>query len=264
MKEPQTELLPAEKQPTYQPAGQALATRESQAIDVRRQPTVADMLQAVVERGITNENVAALEKLTDLYERMQARDAEKAFATAFNALQSEMPTIVASSVIPNRGKYERFEDVMRQIGPLLARHGFTVSFSMDFKENRVLEACHLTHVGGFTRTNSFAVRVSGKADSETQADCKAATTAKRNALCNALNIVIRQDCLNEEDDAGMEGDPNDFVTKEQAGELEHRAKLTNSNIPAFLKCAGATKFSDIPANRYDELDRMLTRKEQGR
>lgn len=258
------ELLPPENQPHYQPPANAVATREAAPLAVRPQPTVADMLQAVVERGITNENVAALEKLTDLYERMQARDAEKAFATAFNKLQSELPTIVASSVIPNRGKYERFEDVMRQIGPVLHRNGFTVSFSMDFKENRILETCHLTHVGGFTRTNSFAVRVSGKADSETQADCKAATTAKRNALLNCLNIVIRQDCFQDDSDAAMEGDPSAFVTAEQAEELERRVQLTNSNVAAFLSLAGAKKFAEIPANRYAELDGLLRRKEQGR
>lgn len=257
------ELLP-EKQSHYDPNAKttALATREAQPLDVtRREPSVADMLQAVVERGITNENLQALEKLTDLYERMEEKKAERGFAAAFNALQAEMPVIVASSVIPNRGKYERFEDVMRQIGPLLNKHGFTVSFTMDFKENRVLETCHLTHVGGHTRTNTFAVRVSGKADSETQADCKAATTAKRNALLNALNIVIRQDCLNEEHDASMEGGN---ITQAQAEELERRVALTNSNREAFLKVAGATSYATIPEGKYAVLDGMLRRKESGR
>ena len=101
-----------------------------------------------------------------------------------------------------------------------------------------------------------------RADSDTQADCKAATTAKRNALCNALNIVIRQDCLNEENDAGIEGDPNDFVTAAQADELERRAKETNSNIAAFLQFARAKSFETIQASKYAELDLMLSRKER--
>lgn len=236
-----------------EPKQTELVKRDELPVD--RQPdglSLRDAWSAVVKGDMTAERLAVMKDLL-------AMNSEKEFAFAFNALQAEMPVIVASTPIPNRGKYEKFEDVMRQIGPFLARNGFTVSFTMDFKENRILETCHLTHIGGFTRSNSFAVRVSGKADSETQADCKAATTAKRNALCNALNIVIRQDCLNAEDDAAIEGGP---VSGGQAFELERRAKETNSNITAFLKFAGASSFKEIPASKYDMLDELLRRKEK--
>ena len=48
-----------------------------------------------------------------------------------------------------------------------------------------LETCHLKHVGGHTQSNSFAVRSSGRPTRTRKLICKAATTAKRNALCNA-------------------------------------------------------------------------------
>ena len=224
-------------------------------------PSVASMLQAVIQGGVSNENVAALEKLVGLYERMQDRDAEKDFNRSFAALQGDLPVIVAKTVIQNRGKYERFEDVMHAVGPVLGKHGFAVSFSMDAKDGRVIVTCHLKHSGGHSESNAFAVRV-GKADTETQADCKAATTAKRNALLQALNIVIRQDAMQSEDDATLEGDPDAVVTKEQAEELEHRCQMTNSKIPTFLKLAGAESFARIPARNYDLLDRMLGEKER--
>jgi hypothetical protein len=239
---------------------EAVALIPEQPMQVARPiPTPIELLQGVLQGGVTADSAAAVKELVGLMERMEDRNAEKEFSAGFVALQSELPVIVAKTVIPNRGKYERFEDLMTVVGPLLTKHGFTVSFSMDFKENRILETCHLTHKGGHTRSNSFAVR-GGRADTDTQADCKAATTAKRNALCNALNIVIRQDCLNNEEDAGIEGDPNAKVTPEQAFELERRAKELNSNIPAFLQLAKAKTFADIPANQYDNLDQMLRRK----
>lgn len=204
---------------------------------------------------IKAEHVAVMKELL-------AMDAERQFNVAFVALQGDMPTIVAKTVIPNRGKYERFEDLMEVIGPLLTKHGFTVSFSQDFKENRILETCTLSHAAGHSRANTFAVRTGGRSDSDTQADCKAATTAKRNALCNALNVVIRQDCLNEESDATIEGDPNAKLTAEQAFEIERRAKETNSNVAALLAFCKAKSFSEIPANRYDEIDALLRRKEK--
>ena len=38
-----------------------------------------------------------------------------------------------------------------KIGPLLTKHGFTVSFSQDFKQNRILETCTLAHAAGRSR-----------------------------------------------------------------------------------------------------------------
>ena len=232
----------------------ALVATEPNQLQAAPGLSIEQVFRAVVEKNVSPENISVMKELL-------AMDAERKFNAAFVALQSEMPVIVATSIIPNRGKYERFEDLMKVIGPLLTRHGFTVSFSQDFKDNRTIETCHLSHAGGHSRSNSFAVRVGGRSDSDTQADCKASTTAKRNAFCNALNVVIRQDCLNEENDAGIEGDPNAFVTEDQAFEIERRANECHADIPALLTYAKARRFAEIPANRYDEIDRLLRRKE---
>lgn len=235
--------------------------RESDEVAVAtQQPSVAAMLQGVITTGVTAENVGAVEKLVALYERMEEKRAEREFTTAFNALQAEMPTIVASSVIPNRGKYERFEDIMRQIGPLLSKHGFAVSFEQEADDRRVKVKCNLRHVGGHSTQTAFSVRISGKADSETQADCKASTTAKRNALLQCLNIVIRQDVLSEEHDASIEGGE---ITKAQADELERRVAMLNADHKKFLAWLGVKSYAEIPSGKYDIADQFLRTKERG-
>lgn len=210
---------------------------------------------AIISGNLDKEKIDSIERLIKM-------DAEQKYNVAFVKLQGEIPPITATSVIPNRGKYERFEDVMHQISSHLRNNGFSVSFSQDYQENRIIVSCILMHSGGHSRTNSYAVRVSGKADSETQADCKASTTAKRNALLQALNIVIRQDCLTSDDDAHLEGNNNEFVTPEQAFELERRVKESDSSVPAFLEYAKAKKFSEITASKYNELNALLARKER--
>jgi hypothetical protein len=220
-------------------------------------PPIGAMLQAAFEKGVSSENMAVVEKMMDLFERQQKFDAEKEFNRAFVALQADLPIIVATSVIPNRGKYERFEDVMRVVGPLLVKHGFTVSFSMDFRDGRILETCTLKHVAGHSQSNSFAVRP-GRADSDTQADCKAATTAKRNALLNCLNIVIRQDALlNEDQDASLEGAT---ISPDKVAYLREQVAETNSDPVKFLALAGVSKFEDIRTGSYDVLVRALAAK----
>jgi hypothetical protein len=238
-------------------------TQEMVLQDARREivPSPLGMMQAVIDKGVTPDNMVALEKLVDLYERMQDRDAEKAFNAAFVGLQQEMPTIVATTEIPNRGKYERFEDVMRVVGPLLAKHNFSVSFSMDVKENRVVETCHLRHAGGHSQSNSFAVRT-GKADSETQADCKAATTAKRNALLNCLNIVIRQDVYQaEEGDASLEGSVLPFEKVQYLREQVAEVGFKEAN---FLALAGVDAYEKITSGKYSVLVNAIEMKRRAR
>lgn len=220
------------------------------------EPSVGQMLQTFLQNPESAKNVEVAERMFALYERAEARNAEKEFNRAFVMLQADMPVIVAKTAITNRGKYERFEDVMQVVSPLLQRHGFTVSFSMVAADNRITETCSLKHTSGHSQSNSFSVRV-GRADTETQADCKAATTAKRNALLNCLNIVIRQDALQSEDDAANEGA---FIAWDKAEFLRQQVAETGSDEAAFLRYAGAAKFEEIGENRYAELAAALAKK----
>lgn len=219
--------------------------------------SIPAMLSGVIQSGVTKDNVEAIERLCGLYERMEAKGAEKQFNADFVKLQQEMPVIVAKTEIKNRGKYERFEDVMHVVGPILVKNGFAVRFSNEYGENRVTETCHLSHIGGHSTSNSFTVRVSKNADSETQADCKAATTAKRNALLNALNIVIRQDFLANEDDANNVGE---YITPAEVQELTARARgagMLRRDVSNLLASLGATTFEQVPASRYAEAHSKL-------
>ena len=237
-----------------------LQTTQPLAVE-RREPSALDMIQKVIEGGITPENVAALRELVALKKDMDRDKAERDFAAAFVKLQSQLPAIVATSVIPNRGKYEKFEDIMAQIAKPLHANGFCVSFDQESTaDGRIKVTCQLTHAGGVTRSNSITVRSGGRADSELQADCKTTTTARRNALCHALNIVIRQDVLDSEDDARNLG-TGAFVTETQANELHRRATDCGADMARLLKFAGAKIFAEIPAAKFDEIDGILRTKE---
>lgn len=229
-------------------------------------PNVATMLQAVIEKGVSNDNVAALEKLVGLYERMQDREAEKAFASDFMELQKELPRVQATKIIPDRNggmrsSFAPFEEIDKQLRPIAFAHGFTYSFAEgDFDAGRITKICTVQHKEGHKRSNPFSVRIgSGPPGcSEAQADGSAHSYAKRGALCDAFNVVVH----GIDNDAKLEGNTNTKVTPAQADELERRAKESNSDIPAFLKLAGAAKFSEIPAGKYDLMDGMLKRKER--
>lgn len=224
---------------------------------------VAAMLQGIIEKGVTAENVGALEKLVDLYERMEARSAEQAFAQAFNSLQAETPAIQAMKPVPAKDGtikyyYAPYEEIMAAVGPLLRKHGFTITFSMRIDGTRVVQSCTLQHVSGHSRTTDFMARIGSgpPGASEAQADGAAATYAKRMALCSALNIVVERDT-----DARSEGAP---ITPEQAESLRARLESVHGNVKDFLEYAGARTFEEIGADKYWILDNALRRKESKR
>jgi hypothetical protein len=245
---------------------QNMTTKETpqNQLAVIPEPSVALMLQKVIEGGITQDNVAALESLVGLYDRMQAKDAEREFNAAFAKLQSELASVNATRTVPNkdgspRYRFAPFEDIMAEVQPKLVANGFSVSFNSRIQDGgRIVSICTLRHVGGFSQSNEFAVRIGGgpPGATETQADGAAKTYAKRGALCDCLNIVVEHD-----DDARMIGQP---IGKALAEDLEARVKAVGSDVETFLKYAGASKFEDISDEKWETLDAMLKRKESAK
>ena len=223
---------------------------------------IAAMLQTIVEGGVTAENADALEKVCDLYLKMEANGAAKDFAAAKCLLQSELPTVMATKSIPSktgeiRSVFAPYEEIMGVVGPYLTKHGFSVSFTMKAESGRMEAVCTLTHSGGHSASNSFSVRVgSGPPGcSEAQSDGSARSYARRGALCDCLNIVVDKDT-----DARLEGA---CITAEQARDLESRAHAAGIAEAAFLRLAGAASFATIREHKVPVLEQVLRNKTKG-
>jgi hypothetical protein len=242
-----------------------IATTTPQPLALTQDP-VAGMLQKMIDGGVTKDNVEALTKLADLYERMQTKDAEKQFAAAFVALQSEMPSINMTKTVPDRNGNVKFtfapyEEIMATVRPLLQKHGFTVTFSMSYGDGRITQNCTLQHIGGFSRTNQFQVRIGGgpPGASECQADGAASTYAKRFAFCNALNIICEKDTDGMKPDAKVEGAP---IGADKVQYLREQLEETRSNPAPFLAMAGVKSLEEICEGSYPTLVRAIELKKR--
>jgi hypothetical protein len=249
--EPAQELQLATPAPSQLPA------------EISPQMPVASMLEAAIKGGVTAENVAVVERLTALYERMQAKDAENKFTAAFVALQSEMPRITADKTVPDKYgnlkyKFAPYESIMDAVRPLLQKHGFTVTFSMSYSEGRVIQRCTLQHIAGHSRTNEFAARIGNgpPGSSEAQGDGAASTYAKRFAFCNALNITIESDSDGKND---IRND-GEVIPDDKVQYLRERVKETGFHEGSFLKLAGVNSYEEIRQGSYEVLTRALDMK----
>jgi hypothetical protein len=229
---------------------------------------VAVILKAIVDKGISPENVGALEKIVGLYERMEEKNAERTFSAALVKLQSDVSNIKAVRPVTINGtvryRFAPYEDLMIEVGPHLAANSFTVSYSTKIDGDRLTKTLHLRHACGHVEDNDYSTKISrpianreGNAVvSEAQMESMASTTAKRGALSDCLNLIIEK---YEQDDVRNEGAE---ITAEQAVSLEKRVTATLSDKSKFLKFAAAPSFDKIMSSRYQELDQFLAKRER--
>lgn len=234
----------------------------------QQEPSVPMMLQKMIESGITADNVSAMEKMLELHERMQQRQAEREFNAAFAAVQSEMPDMQATAVVPDKQgnvkfKFAPYEEIMGKVKPLLTKHGFAVAFDSTFRDGRIFVTCTLMHAAGHSKTNTFSTRIGSgpPGASECQADGAASTYAKRFALCNALNIVIDKEHPRPEDDVRNVEGP---INREEAIELREWVDALGSDRTKFLEMADAGSFEEISRSKLVVLQNVLKAKEKAK
>lgn len=235
---------------------------------VIQQPRTLDpahMMEQMIQKGITLENVAAFTELVKLSEHMEDRHAKREFTAAFVQLQKEIPKVQATRpVVAKDGSvkytFANFEDIDAQLRPMALKYGFTYSFAEGpSSDSKICKICIVKHEKGHEERNAYTVRIgTGPPNaSASQADGAAHQYAKRGALCDAFSIVVEH----QDTDARNEGGN---ITQEQADELEHRLKMVNGDVAAFLKLAGADSFANIMAVKFDLLDSFLVMKEKAR
>lgn len=239
-------------------------TTETQLAQVpASQPSILSVLSAAVQGGITSENVAVVKELLALRREEEAAQAAKDFAAAFCELQKETPRIRATKAVPDnsgnvRYTFAPYEEIMRQVHPLLAKHGFSVSFDTAFDDKRVNIVCRLTHKGGHEKTNSFACRIGSgppKA-SEAQSDGAATTYAKRFALVAALNITV-EGMDTDGADPKVEGGP---ISPELAEKLTSDCLDAGLDLAKVCKWLGVSYFAEIPEGKVAALTSKIAEK----
>lgn len=230
-------------------------------LTIREEPSVALMLQGIIDKGITAESVAVMGQLVALKERMDAKQAEKDFVADFVSLKQAMPKIQATKGVPGKDgniKYHfaPLDEIDNQLNPVALKHGFTYSFTEEAstRVGTITKVCIVQHKSGHSARHPFSVRIGNgpPGSTDSQADGAAHSYAKRGALCDAFGIVISHD-----DDARALGGS---ITQAQADQLRRMVKETKSDEAAFLTFAGADTFEAIDSSQLDRLVEKLEKK----
>lgn len=154
----------------------------------------------VIERAARDPNVDIdkLERLLQLQERMQERQATGDFDNAMADAQEQMRQVRADANNPQtRSKYASYSQLDAALRPVYSRHGFAISFDTEpAAENYVRVVGRVSHRGGHRQRYQIDMPADGKGAkgndvmTKTHATGSAVTYGKRYLLCMIFNVAI--------------------------------------------------------------------------
>lgn len=188
-------------------SAQTLAVRESGL-----KPAESNGMLPMIERlaAMPDFDVAKLEKLIDMQERILNRNAEAAFNAAFADMQAEIPTIVEKGKT-DKGKYAKQEDIVETVKPILKKFGFSISFRTEWPDKLIKIVGILTHRDGHARTSEFLTEADALTGRNAiQARGSAVTYGRRYTTTDLLNITSREQLDDDGRNAGKPAPPDGF------------------------------------------------------
>lgn len=136
--------------------------------DVALVPTdgATDLAQTF-ERMASNPDVdvAKLERLIAMHERILARNAQVAFNAAMTAAQREMRMVANDANNPQtRSRYASYAALDRALRPIYTEHGFSLSFGTDDSPlaDHVRVTCEVMHLEGHSKLYHIDMPADGK------------------------------------------------------------------------------------------------------
>ncbi|MCB0066590.1 MAG: ERF family protein [Caldilineaceae bacterium] len=196
-------------------------------------------LLSMIERAARDPSVDIdrMERLFKMHEQAEARRARTAYTAALSEMQPELPVISKHGEIERTKKgasgqqeaakstkYAKWEDIVEGIAPVLARHGFSISFRIK-QDQRVEVTAILGHRDGHFEETSMSLPIDDSgAKNNMQGWGSSISYGKRYTACALLNIVARGD-----DDDGK-ASSNVVISEEQVATLKKLIAETGADI----------------------------------
>ena len=212
----------------------AVAVRAEAAI-VSVPPSTSSAVMSLIERAVLDPafDVAKMEALLKVKERLDAEEARKAFNAAFADFKSEAVQIIKNTEVkdgPLKGKkHANLFDVVNAVTPHLSKHGLTISWKLSKDEPAWLEiTCTLRHVGG----HSESVAMGGAPDAGPGRNAIQARGSAKSYLERYTATAILGLAARDADDDGKKAGKPEPETK-IAGPKESKAKAPATGTDSF-------------------------------
>jgi len=177
---------------------EAIEVKSATQIIPAEAPTPMSILSLAVQRGA---DIAQIEKLMDLQERWERREAEKAFVAAMAAFKEEnlqIPKNKKVSYDSTKGKVEYKHATLDRetdmVNPLLSKHGLSANWKLKQENGKVRVICVLRHRQGHSEETPLeASPDTSGAKNDIQAIGSTITYMRRYTFECAVGLATRDD-----------------------------------------------------------------------
>lgn len=237
-------------------------------------------IEKMISLAITEKvPVETMERILAMRRELKAEWAKAEYDKAMAAFQAECPVIEKTKEIKtNAGalayKYAPIENIVKQVAPILQKHGFSYSTTMELKEKGVRVIVKVTHSAGHSEESPMEVPFGTKTNimSETQVAAAAQTFAKRYAFCNAFGILTGDednDARPMEESVSKKGQDAPAETRRplEGAQTEKQLKMINTligkkgvdreKVKSYYK---VESLKDLNKEQSSQLIDMLTKK----
>lgn len=200
-------------------------------------------------------SVERVEQMFDLYQRTRNDAARRSYNAALAEMAPSLPVIEKRGKGHGSIKYAKWEDIVGDINPVIAKHGFALSFRTEnLPDGKMQVTCILSHRDGHSdQTSLVAAADTSGSKNAIQSIGSTVSYLKRYTACALLNIAGKD----EDTDGRL---PTDTITDDQVKVLQDLIKETDTNTVEFLKHAGIESLTEIYANKFEAAKGLLLAK----
>lgn len=225
----------------------------------------ADPMVSMIERVAMDPNadLAKLERMLEMRDRHEAREAEKAFAAAFAAASAEFPTIPLNGVGHNKMKYATLKDITSLTRPVLSKHGLALTFQIETRDKVVVTAQLMHRQGHSTKTSITLPADTSGSKNAVQAIGSTQTYGQRYTAQAILGLSLGEDT----EDDGRGAAASHTITADQYTALREKAELAGVAEAVLCKAHGCADLHEFPAKDFaaamGRLDKNIAAKKGG-
>lgn len=211
---------------------------------------------SIIERAARDPavDIAKMERLFEMQERMMQRSAKEQFFAALSRLQKDLPTIARKGKGHNEKKYARFEDIIEDIRPVLSQHGFSLTYRVQQDDKTMTTTGVLGHEQGHSEQTEMRLPqdLSGNKN-PVQAWGSSASYGKRYVTLTLLGIATEDE---DDDGAGaLRGNRKSSAASKRDG----TDKRFNELVAMIRQSASVDDLREFTRNYQDEINQMPER-----
>jgi hypothetical protein len=204
-------------------------------------------------------DVNKLERLFAMHERISANHARVAYYAALAEMQPKLPTIDEHGAIKNnagavQSRYALWEDISEAIRPVLAAHGFALTFRVGNTQAGVRVTGILSHREGHHEETVFELMADTSGSKNAVQSLGSSTSyGKRYTAMALLNITSR--APQDRDDDGQAGGARNHSAGTQAAIAAINMCSTPDELREW-KTKNVAALNDLPPDEADAVVRV--------